>query len=40
MCARRGRGAIEICLSEKDWETLLLTLKMCGLSSSKNIFLL
>jgi len=29
MCARHGRGAIEICLSEKgaiakkDWETLL-----------------
>ena len=32
MCARHGRGAIEICLSEKrplakkDWETLLYTI--------------
>jgi len=32
MCARHGRGAIEICLSEKgalakkDWETLLYSL--------------
>jgi len=33
MCARHGRGAIEICLSEKgalakkDWETLLYSIK-------------